>query len=467
MKNHRLLLLLLCLLFSSLLQAQNIFRTACQGNITRLDSMLTQTNLNAVDNRGRSLVHWAIACKKTTVLNYLVQAGAKTDLVDKEGATPLYMTVRFRDQSTFDQVAALPAYQAWATRYGASLLEKAILNKDLDFVKKLVTAGVDVNVKNKRGSTPLEIAQKTYAKEIVDWLIHSGADPTLVRTFKLKGKYLGQKKTGKIPQVFAPNFISIEEYEFGSVFNAKGDEFFYGVDVNGKSEIRFSKRKGRKWTEPVVLLAHERYGYNDPFLSPDEQRLYFITKMPLDGKGPKRPDHDIWYVEKTPNGWSDPINAGPQINSDGFEYYISFTKEGTMYFASSVNAPEERKDYDTDIYYAKFLNGAFQAPLRLPETINTPAYEADVYIAPDESYLIFCSTRAGGLGRGDLYISFQNQNGNWTKAINMGDQINTEGHELCPFVTLDGKYLFYTSKEDIYWVDAEVMEDLRSLVKKE
>lgn len=461
MSHHRHLLLLLFFFIAIESSSQDIFRTTCQGNIARLDSMLLQANLDTIDNRGRSLLHWAIACKETRVFAFLVNKGISPNLVDKEGATPLYMAVRFKDQATFNQLVALPDYQSWITEYGAALLEKAILNKDLDFVKKLVTKGVDLNSKNDRGSTPLEIAQKSFANEIVNWLLQAGANPSLVRRPKLKGKYLGQKKPGKIPQIFAPNFISNEEYEFGSVFNAKGDEFYYGVDVNGKPEIRYTKRKKGRWSKPVISLAHARYGYNDPFLSPDEQRLYFISKRALDGQGPNREDHDIWYVEKTKKGWSDPINAGPNINSDANEYYISFTKEGTMYFSSSVNAPEERKGYDNDIYYSKPVNGTFQKAVRLPKVINTPAYEADVYIAPDESYLIFCSTRAGGLGRGDLYISFKNTNGNWTQAVNMGPKINTDGHELCPFVSLDGKYFFYTSREDIYWVDAEVIEDLR------
>jgi len=55
-------------------------------------------------------------------------------------------------------------------------------------------------------------------------------------------KYLKQKPPSTVPEIFAPNFISKEaEYEFGSVFNEEATEFFYGVDVNGKSEIRYSE----------------------------------------------------------------------------------------------------------------------------------------------------------------------------------------------------------------------------------
>jgi len=268
-------------------------------------------------------------------------------------------------------------------------------------------------------------------------------------------KYLKQEPPSTTPEIFAPNFISKEtESEFGSVFNEEATEFFYGVDVNGKSEIRHTKLIDDVWREPQTILSHEKYGYNDPFLSPDENRLYFISKMSLDGLTAKN-DHDIWYVEKNENGWSQPINAGPNINSDGNEYYISFTNDGTMYFSSN------KRESNFDIYSSKFVDGEFQIPVPLGDSINTPEYEADVFVDPEETYIIFCGIRSEGLGRGDLYISFKNPDGTWSKSSNMGEKINSENHELCPFVSKDGKFLFYTSNQEIYWVSTEIIDEIK------
>ena len=191
-------------------------------------------------------------------------------------------------------------------------------------------------------------------------------------------------------------------------------------------------------------------------LSNDEQRLYYISDQAMSGEGEQK-DIDIWYSEKTKNGWSEPINAGPMINTDAEEYYISFTGSGAMYFASNKGTSKEDY-YNHDIYRSAFENGSFQKAVKLPSTINTEHYEADVFIAPDESYMIFCASRPEGYGRGDLYISFKDNNGDWKMAINMGESINTFGHELCPFVTSDGKYFLYTSNQDIYWVSTEIFE---------
>lgn len=275
------------------------------------------------------------------------------------------------------------------------------------------------------------------------------------RKFDENIKYLKQNTPLAKPKVFAPNVISTEdEYEFGAVFNTAATEFFYGVDIGGRSEIRYSKLQGDTWSDPEIILAHESYGYNDPFLSPEENRLYFISNMALDELGEAK-DYDIWYVKREGDSWSEPINAGVNINSNLHEYYMSFTNDGTMYFSSN------KRGDNFDIYASKIVNGEFQEAIRLSDSINTSHYEADVFIDPDESFMIFCANRPGGLGRGDLYISFKNADGTWSKSKNMGRQINSANHELCPFVSKDGKYFFYTSDKDIYWVSAEVIEDFR------
>jgi hypothetical protein len=273
-------------------------------------------------------------------------------------------------------------------------------------------------------------------------------------------KYLNQEPPGLTPKVFAPDLVSLEnQYEFGSVFTNDAKEIFYAVDIGGKTEIRYMKLKKNEWTRPEKLIFHEKYSYNDPFLSPDESKLFFISDMALDGLGEKK-DYDIWYVERKGDHWSKPINTGRSINTDKNEYYISFSKNGTMYFSSNAEAAGENKR-NFDIYFSIQEKERFLKPVKLSDSINTPGYEADVFIAYDESYIIFCGQLPHGYGKGDLYISFKKADGTWEKAKNMGKVINTTEHELCPFVSKDGKYLFYTSNQDIFWVDAKIINELR------
>jgi len=425
--------------------------------------MLANNPIDLKDNRGRSLLHWAVACKKKEIFDYLIQKGININGTDIQEKTPMHVAVQFKNEEYFGFLIELQPNDDWKSNYGASLLELAVLNRSKTLIKKIIMTGIDINVVNNRGSTALEISQRIGAKDIYEFLLSLGADNSLVRIFKIEGKYMGQEEPRTKPEIFAPNFVSTEESEFGSVFNSDGTEFYYGVDVNGKNEIRYSKIEGNQWTKPETILSHERYGYNDPFLSNDENRLYFISKRALDGKGELK-DVDIWYVNRVKNGWSEPVNAGTNLNTRENEYYISFSKNGTLYFASNGHNPNK---IDHDIYYSKNIDGIYQKPVALSDEINTKDYEADVFVSPDESYIIFCSTRDDGIGRGDLYISFKDSDGKWSQAINMGDKINTQQYEYCPFVTKDGKYLFFTSNQDIYWVSTEIIEEIKTTGNKD
>jgi hypothetical protein len=462
MKN--ILTLIGCFLFQQTVVAQTIHRTACNGNLPRLDSMLTYSTIDIKDDRNRSLLHWAVACKQKEVFDYLIEKGIKINAVDNQKKTPLHIAVQFNNVEYFDYLTELQTNNDWKSLFGASLIELAILNGNKELTEKLIASGIDINITNNRGSTPLEIAQRIGVKEITDFLILQGADESLVRKLKMKGKYMGMERPETTPKMFAPNFISTEEQEFGSVFNKKGTEFYFGVDVGKRNEIRYSKMHKGRWTEPKTIISSERYSYNDPFLSNDENRLYFISNSALDGKGEIK-DVDIWYVNRVNDGWSEPINAGLNINTTEDEYYISFTDNGTMYFASNGQTRKDTSRTDHDIYYSKVIDNEFQKPVLLDSAVNTTSYEADVFVAPDESYIIFCSTRDGGFGRGDLYIGFKNSNGNWTSAVNMGKEINTDNYEYCPIVTKDGKFLLYTSNQDIYWVSTRIIKDLREKSK--
>lgn len=283
------------------------------------------------------------------------------------------------------------------------------------------------------------------------------------QTNKREGSYLDQAPPGLTPQVFAAGLISTDdEYEFGSVFNKKANLFYYAVrlDEDWNAEIRYTKLINGRWSNPRRFPLDDTYSYNDPFFTRDENRLYFMSNRADDGNSPSK-DSDLWFVQKKDSGWSKPVNLGGPVNSDKNEYYISIAGNGTIYYASNVHTTEANES-DHDIYAATHENGRYQSPTRLDDAINSEYFEVDAYVHPDESYLIFCSTRPGGYGEGDLYISFRNEDDTWSEAVNMGAAINTEHHEFCPFVSRDGNYFFYTSNGDIYWVDAAVIDRLRN-----
>jgi Tol biopolymer transport system component len=125
-----------------------------------------------------------------------------------------------------------------------------------------------------------------------------------------------------------------------------------------------------------------------------------------------------------------------------------------------------------DVFRAQRLtDGSFAEPVNIGPPINTEFSEGDTYVSPDERYLIMTSSRPGGYGEGDLYVSFRKKDGGWEEPVNLGASINTDQVEYCPMVTPDGKYLFFsrrwgatweeTTAGDVFWVDASIIEQFR------
>lgn len=275
-----------------------------------------------------------------------------------------------------------------------------------------------------------------------------------------EGAYLGETPPGMTPEKFAPGTISREgRFEYGQAFSADGRELYFGVAVEGRGEFYGMRHTGSGWTEPELVLAHPVYSYSDPFLSRDRTRLYFISTELQDG-APNDATHDIGYVRRTRDGWSDPVYLDIPVNTDVDEYYVSFMDDGTLVFASNRDA--ERQG-GFDIYAAASDGDGFATPVPLEGAANTRAYEADPFIAPDGSYVLFSSTRRSGTGSSDIYVSFRGDDGQWSRAIPLGNGVNTAGKEFCPFVTRDGRFLFYSGNQDLYWVDAGIVDLAREL----
>src|SRR5688572_614495 len=84
-------------------------------------------------------------------------------------------------------------------------------------------------------------------------------------TTKTTSRYLGESEPQLEPKIFSSAVVSLKDrYEFGSTFSADGNEFFYAIEINRKPEILYAKFANNAWTKPVILLSHEKYGYNDP-----------------------------------------------------------------------------------------------------------------------------------------------------------------------------------------------------------
>ncbi|HKX83865.1 MAG TPA: hypothetical protein VJL58_06585 [Pyrinomonadaceae bacterium] len=242
------------------------------------------------------------------------------------------------------------------------------------------------------------------------------------------------------PQLLAPGIISTPDDEVNAAISPDGGSLYFTKKAVRKNVIVVSQLVKGKWSIPEVASFSGRFSDIDPYFSSDGKQLFFCSNRPLEGDQPKK-DYDIWVVEKTRSGWSEPKNIGTSINTDSDEYYPAIAADGTLYF--SAMRPNGKGRFD--LFRSQLIDGKYGEPENLSD-LNSPTSEADCYISPDQSFIVFASYgRADGLGDGDLYISF-NKGGSWTMPINLGAGVNSVAREYAPIGSPDGKTLLFTSE---------------------
>jgi hypothetical protein len=204
--------------------------------------------------------------------------------------------------------------------------------------------------------------------------------------------------------------------------------------------------------------------------------LYFTSNSRGDNsiKTSRDPTSEFWVsLRNDNNAWSQPewvnIRVPHGIQKDG----ISVTNDKTIYFWAIY---KENGKNQADLFECKYENGTYSTPEKLPEPINGSYVDAFPFVAADNSYIIVSSLRPGGYGMSDLYITFRKKDGSWTTPKNMGDGVNSSAKEGFPFVSRDGKYLFFNSSRassinskpipegvgNIFWLSANIIDELRT-----
>ena len=277
----------------------------------------------------------------------------------------------------------------------------------------------------------------------------------------VKGPYLGQKPPGMVPEIFAPGIISTDMHEGSSGFDINSRHFVFQRNMNRKVYTYETERKNEQWSQPKLVPFAHMMRNGDFTFAPDGKTLFFQSNTPIAGLEEEGTVSNIWVIKKTDTGWTEPNHLDFNINTKWADSFASVTNDGTLYFFSRKPGGLGK----SDLYKSLLVDGRYSEAINLGNILNTEEHEWDPFIAPDESYLIFCSTKPGGLGSDDFYISFPAKNGSWGKPIHMGGRINCWSSDNRPYVTPDGKYFFYTSAKrgvrDIYWVDSKIIETYR------
>jgi Tol biopolymer transport system component len=243
--------------------------------------------------------------------------------------------------------------------------------------------------------------------------------------------------------MFGEGAISTAINERDFALSPDGKELFYTISTPRSTlqTIVYSRQTSAgNWSAPEVASFAGEYSDLEPAFSHDGNTLFFSSNRPLTGTEPK--DFDVWKVSRTSNGWSKAESLGPVVNTGADEFYPSMARNGNLYFTAAYPGGPGRED----IYVSEFKSNQYQKPVALDTMVNSKSYEFNAFVDPDEQYILFTSYgRKDDSGGGDLYIATKDANGKWRPARNM-TTLNSKQLDYCPFVSPDGKALFFTSE---------------------
>lgn len=283
---------------------------------------------------------------------------------------------------------------------------------------------------------------------------------------------LDQPAPGPKPVLFAPGTVSTDEaIELNGVLSPDGREFFFTRIVDDVFVMHRSRLTDAGWSPPEAVSPYEgdlAATAVDMTYSADGDTLAFLGRAPSE-MSPEEPGLDLWTMQREGAGWSRARLLPPPVSTpDATEVYPCMVADGSLYFMSTRAGGLG----EGDVYRAQRMpDGTYAEPVNLGAPVNTEFGEGDTWVAPDESVLVLSSRRPGGYGMSDLYVSFRQDDGTWGAPRNLGPEINGPTVDYCPMGTWDGSLFFYSRRDgstwdetrtgEVYWLSASFLEPFR------
>ncbi|MGD9402839.1 MAG: ankyrin repeat domain-containing protein [bacterium] len=447
-----------------------IVLSAWRGFAGQVDLFLDRGADTPIDGDcGRQLVEYSVAKGLVRLFSVLDAEGADFTEVTESGWTKLHSAASGGSTEITGKLLDRGLDVNAADLYGYTPLHYAAKRGRTDVARLLVSKGASMESLTLAGDRPYDLAVSWNHDLTAGELADAGASTAGPQFPVFRGKYLGQKPPGMVPEVFAPGVVSTCDGEHGcATFSPDGDQVYWATsfmltDTGYSTGSLFGMWiEDGKWTKPRMTPFSETLDHDGdvPFFSPDGKRLYFISRRTPEGGEDMGPEK-IWFVEREGGGWSAARPLEWESGAFSIHWQFAITDDGTLYFSGS--GPDSRGM--GDIYALKREGDAYGEPENLGEPVSTEAHEGAPYVAPDGSMLLFSSlAREGGVGGADIYLCRPDGRGGWTEPVNLGEPVNSGYHEMCPMISPDGKYLFFISQRsqtsDIFWVDAAVLDGL-------
>jgi outer membrane protein OmpA-like peptidoglycan-associated protein len=194
---------------------------------------------------------------------------------------------------------------------------------------------------------------------------------------------------------------------------------------------------------PSVNTRSNEYS---PAITADGNTLMFTRELETGGndpfKGRRQEDFYVSFRDDEGN-WSNAVNAGKPLNTSGNEGAHTLGAGGQYMYFTACDRPDGLGR--CDIYFSAFDGERWSEPFNLGSPVNTAYWETQPSISADGKTIYFVSSKPGGAGGSDIWISKMGSDGKWGEPVNAGEVINSAGDETTPFIHFDGKTLYFSS----------------------
>lgn len=210
-----------------------------------------------------------------------------------------------------------------------------------------------------------------------------------------------------------------------------------------KSTYEFALAQEKKHPLSNYVFAPENLGDSInssnleyyPSLTIDGNKIIFNRRI--------KNDEDFYESNRINGKWSTARSLEGKVNTNLNEGAQNISQDGQWLLFTGCNYPEGIGGCDLYISF-KTKTGWSEAE-NLGPVVNTDFWESSPSLSPDKRDLYFASGRAGGFGGRDIWVVHRLPNGKWSRAENLGEAVNTNGDESCPFMHADNETLFFNS----------------------
>jgi len=197
--------------------------------------------------------------------------------------------------------------------------------------------------------------------------------------------------------------------------------------------------------EKITKLSSPADDQN-PIVSPDGQRMYFLRQRHPQNVGGIKDPGDIWYAElQGDSSWSEAKNM-KDLNTQHFNSIIGFGEGGELVFLNGHYMKGGNKPTSQGVSVARRQGLGWSKPeaLKIPYFYNKSDHQSGSLHSGGQVMLLALQSY-DTRGAEDLYVLFKKSDGSWSEPLNLGRDINTPYQEMTPFLAPDGKTLYFAS----------------------